>query len=214
MEKSQPFIHVADREGSKYLTVYDGKSLTLLENVKAKVANSSVAQLQEGVAPLDALGSKSKVFSCQSIKKLVTAEHEDNVALWYTDGDKEKKYTVAMDGYPEQIKLMELIGKSMPDAKRSEEPVPVWQAIIGPGLTTVGIVAGTALFAYLAADPESADYEPTGRRRGMKRLLIWLTQTLGTSGIIAIGVILLLGALVWMYKRISSPPVKTVIERI
>lgn len=211
MGNALPYIHVADREGNKYLTVFDGKRLTVLENVSGKVANGAIEKLQQGAEPIDAFGAGAKMFDCQAMKKLATAEHEDNVALWYTEGEKTKKFTVAMDGYPEQIKLMDLIAAEIPNAQKSEEPIPVWQAIIGPGLTTAAIVAGTAVFATIAADPDP-DFNPAGRRAGMKRLLMWLTQTLGVTGIIAIGAVLSLGTLFWLFKRASSPPVKTVIE--
>ncbi len=46
MGNALPYIHVADREGNKYLTVFDGKRLTVLENVSAKVANGEIEKLR------------------------------------------------------------------------------------------------------------------------------------------------------------------------
>lgn len=207
-------VYVAERENSRYLTAFADDTLYVLEDVNGKVARTTVEAISSGGSVAGAFGDKAIAIPIDKVTKLTTAQHEDFVKVTYSRGAGEKTHSVAMDGHDEQIALMRSMAAAMSDATESEEPIPVLQAIIGPGLTSVGIIAVTLLFLALANDVASGnEIDTSGRRGGMKLLLANLLGTVGPAGVCAIGGLALAGALFWTYKRVQSPPVRTTIAR-
>ena len=49
--------------------------------------------------------------------------------------------------------------------------------------------------------------EVSGRHAGVKRLFVWLMETLGPTGIVVLGVVLALVAVAILIKRVRKPPV-------
>lgn len=211
---SNPQVYVAERESSRYVTAFHDHVLYLLENVSGKVSRAAIEAIPErGVA--EAFGEKAIIIPASTVTRMITAEHDDTVKLWYDLDGVEKKHVIAMDGHEEQLALMRSIAESIPDAKESAEPVPVWQAIIGPGLTSLGIIAATIVFLVLANDVASGEeIDTSGRRGGTKKLLANVLGAIGPVGVGVIGGLALAGALFWLYKRVKSPPIRTVIERV
>ena len=126
----------------------------------------------------------------------------------------EKHYVVAMPGLDEQLALVRAIGATIPNAKEVRGPIPVAQALIGPGFATLCVVGVTTVFLMLAKDVAAGEeIDTSGRRGGMKRLIANVLDVIGPSGVIGIGVLALVGALFWGYKRMKSPPILTTFER-
>ena len=213
-ESTTPQVYVADRESNQYVTALHENVLYLLEDVSKKVARTAMESVSGGGSVAAAMGEKAIVIPVESVTKLVTAQHDDFVRVWYSKDGAEKVHVVAMDGHDEQIALMRSMASSIPDAKESEGPIPVWQAIIGPGLTSLGIIAATIVFLVLANDVASGDeIDTSGRRGGMKLLIANVLGTIGPIGVLAIGALALAGSSFWIYKRVQSPPIRTTIER-
>lgn len=211
--ESSALLYVADRESNQYLTVLQDNVLYLLENVSKKVARAAIESISGGASAEDAFGDKAIVIPVEDVSKVMTAEHDDTVKVWHTADGTEKKHTIAMDGHEEQLALMRAMAAVIPGAKESEEPIPVIQAIIGPGLTSLGIIAGTIVFLVLANDVASGnEIDTSGRRGGLKRILAKILDVLGPTGVIVVGVLALAGSLFWTYRRIQSPPTRTTIE--
>lgn len=82
------------------------------------------------------------------------------------------------------------------------------KASIAPVIAAV-VVAGLTTLVYGAAQTaaEGGHLELSGRRQGMKKLLVWLGETLGTTGTLVVGGIGLLVAILFLVSVIKNPPV-------
>jgi hypothetical protein len=211
---NQPLIFVADRESNRYVTIFDGETLYLLENVSGKLARTALEAIKGGQRVAAAMGDKAMAIPASDITRVRTAEHDDFVQVRFTKAGAEKHYVVAMPGIDEQLALVRAIGATMPDAEEVRGPIPVAQALIGPGFATLGVVGVTTVFLMLAKDIAAGEeVDTSGRRGGMKQLIANVLDAIGTSGVIGIGVLALAGVLFWGYKRMKSPPILTTFER-
>lgn len=211
---NQPLIFVANRESNQYVTIFDGETLYLLENVSGKVARTALEAIKGGQPVAAAMGEKAMTIPASDITRVRTAEHDDFVQVRFTKAGAEKHYVVAMPGLDEQLALVRAIGATMPDAEEVRGPIPVAQALIGPGFATLGVVGVTTVFLMLAKDVAAGEeIDTSGRRGGLKLLIANVLDVIGTSGVIGIGVLALAGALFWGYKRMKSPPILTAFER-
>lgn len=117
-------------------------------------------------------------------------------------------------GHDEQLALVRAIGAKLPKAQEVRGPIPVAQALIGPGFATLGVVGVTTVFLMLARDVAAGvEIDTSGRRAGMKILIANVLDKIGTTGVIGIGLLALAGALFWRDKRAKSPPILTTWER-
>lgn len=211
---SQPMIFVADRESNQYITVFDGETLHLLENVSGKVARTALEAIKNGQTVAAALGDKAMAIPASDITRVRTAEHDDFVQVRYSKAGAEKHYVVAMPGINEQLALVRAIGATIPGAVEVRGPIPVLQALIGPGFATLVVVGATTVFLMLAKEVASgAEIDTSGRRGGMKLMIAKVLDTIGSGGVIGIGVLALAITLFWGYQRMKSPPMLTTFER-
>lgn len=211
---NSPLTFVANRESNQYLTVFDGETLSLLENVSAKVAQAALQGIQSGQPVAEAMGDKAMTIPAADITRVRTAEHDDFVQVRYTKAGAEKHYVVAMPGIEQQLALVRAIGATIPKAEEVRGPIPVAQALIGPGFATICVVGATAVFVMLARDVASgAEIDTSGRRGGMKLLIANVLDVIGMPGVIGIGAVALAATLFWGYQRIKSPPILTTFER-
>lgn len=209
-----PLIFVADRESDRFVTVFDGEILHLLENVSNKVARTALEGIEAGQPVAAAMGDKAMTIPASDITRIRTAEHDDFVQVRFTRAGAEKHHVVAMPGIDEQLALVRAVGATFPGIQEVRAPIPVAQALIGPGFATVGVVGATTVFLMLARDVAAGnEIDTAGRRRGLKLLIAKVLDTIGPSGVIGIGVLGLAGALYWGYKRAKSPPILTTFER-
>lgn len=210
----QPLTFQADRQSSQYVTVFDGETLFLLEDVPNSVAKTVLGAIQMGQPVVAALGEKAISIPVSEITRVRTAEHDDFVQVRYTKAGAEKHYVVAMPGHDEQLALVRAIGAKLPQAQEVRGPIPVIQALIGPGCASLGVVGVTFVFLMLAKDVAAGvEIDTSGRRAGMKILIANVLDKIGTTGVIGIGALALAGALFWGYKRAKSPPLLTTWER-
>lgn len=211
---SQLLTFLASRESSQYVTVFDGETLFLLEDVSNRVARTALEAIQNGQPVATSLGEKAILIPASDITRVRTAEHDDFVQVRYTKAGAEKHHVVAMPGHDEQLALVRAIGATFPEAKEVRGPIPVAQALIGPGFATVGVVGVTTIFLMLARDVAAGvEIDTSGRRGGMKLLIAKVLGVIGPTGVIGIGVVALACALFWGYKRAKSPPLLTTWER-
>lgn len=209
-----PLTFVADRESKQYITVFDGDTLSMLEDVSGKVASAALQAIKSGQPVATALGEKAIVIPAGDITRVRTAAHDDFVQVRFTKAGAEKHHVVAMGGVDDQLALVRAIGSTIPGAREVSGPIPVIQALIGPGFATAAVIGITTVFFMLARQVASGEaIDMSGRRAGLKRMIASVLDKIGSTGVIAIGVVALAGTLFWCYKRAQSPPILTTYER-
>lgn len=211
----QLLTFVADRESNQYVTIFDGETLHLLENVSGKVARKALDAIKDGQPVAAAMGEKAMAIPASDITRVRAAEHDDFVQVRFTKAGAEKHYVVAMPGLDQQLALVRAIGATIPGAEEIRGPIPAAQALIGPGLATLGVVGVTTVFLMLAREVASGEeIDTSGRRGGLKLMIAKVLDVIGAGGVIGIGVLALAGTLFWGYKRMKSPPILTTFERL
>lgn len=212
---SSPLLtFVADRESNQYVTIFDGKTLFLLENVSKKEARTALEAIENGQSVASALGSKAKTISASDITRVRTAEHNDFVQVRFSKEGAEKHHVVAMPAFDKQLELARTIGATIPNAAETRAPIPVALALIGPGFATLCVIGITTVFLMLAREVATGkEIDTSGRRGGMKLLIANVLGVVGPYGVIGIGLLALAGSISWGYKRIKSPPILTTFER-
>ena len=107
--------------------------------------------------------------------------------------------------------LRALLGSAWTHEHVVQSPV---QGAMKPGIAMVIIIAVTG-FMFMGAQSVAAGEEAdvSGRRSGVKRLALWLMETLGPTGILIAGGVALALAAVVLVKRIHYPPIFDELKR-
>lgn len=207
-------IWTTSREGNVYVTILKDDAISVLENVSKKIAATAIESIQT-TGQLDAGTSKVRSFSISEIQSAETAQTGEFVKIKYREDGKDKNFPILMENYSDREQLIKaLAGAHGTPFIKTEEPLSLPMAIIGPGALAAGALVVTGIFLMALADPEGGeDYQGTGRGAGMKKLMARFLLTLGPAGVIGIGSVVLGAALFWMYLRIKNPPTKTMLKR-
>jgi hypothetical protein len=183
-----------------------GNMLTLKRNVQGVME-----ALQQGEPPAS-VGAKSvETLDARTISKAEVSPGNATLTLHGgADGSTELAYTTG-DSDADAI-LKEILAQSGRTFQPAEEEIGVIEALIPPGI--FGALAAIFWFAvYSSAGQmeagEEVDVRP-GRRAGLRWLLVWVAELLGTGGTIALGVVLLALILGWAAARIIRRPKRTV----
>ncbi len=183
-----------------------GNMLTLKRNVKGVIE-----ALEQGQPPAS-VGAKSvETLDARTISKAEVSPGNTSLTLHGgVDGSTKLAYTTG-DSDADAI-LHAILAQSGRTFQPAEEEIGVVEALVPPAI--FGVVAGL-LWAgvYSSAGQIEAGEEVevrAGRRAGLRRLLVWVAELLGTGGTIAVGVVLLALILGWAAARIIRRPKRTV----
>jgi hypothetical protein len=183
-----------------------GNMLTLKRNVKAVLE-----ALEQGQAPAE-VGAKSvETLDARTITKAELSPGNTSLTLHGgAEGSKQLAYTTGNSDANEILRT--ILAQTGRTFQATQEEIGVVEALAPPGI--VGAVAGLGWVAvYSAAGKMAAgeEVEVNGvRRRGLKRMLIWVAEILGPTGTIAVGAVLLVLILGWAAARVIRRPQRTV----
>jgi hypothetical protein len=217
MEKPMAPQHIWSKVSEKYAYILvlrgpevqlfkvSGMSLTLKGKVK-KVMEA----LEQGGDPGQAGGKLVETLDAKSIRKAEVSPGSDSLKL-YGDGEKPRTLSFSTDGNRADEVLQVILAQSGRSFHTAQEEIGVIEALAPPAI--IGLISGL-LWAGLnqSANQLAAgeEVEIRGTRRGLKQLMAWLAEMLGTSGTIALGVVLLILVLGWAAARVFKRPQRTV----
>lgn len=167
--------------------------------------------LQQGQEPSAAGANSVATLNVGSICKAEVSPSNGSLTLHGEgDGSKALKFSTA-DSNADKI-LQAILAQTDRPFQPSQEEIGAVEALIPPAL--FGAMGGL-LWAgvYHAASELAAGHEVVvkgGRRRGMQQMLIGVAEMLGTTGTVAVGVLLLALILGWAAHRIIRRPLRTV----
>lgn len=188
--------------------VYRMKVTGLLLSRKVK---GILEALQQGQEPQD-VGAKSvEQLSLQSIGKVEVNPDNSHLTLYEANGTG----TSLAFSTPDDSNASEIAQAVLARTGRTYEPkkeeITAFEAILGPGI--LGLIAGGLLAAcyFTARDLEAGQaVEATGRRAGLQKLLIMVSEMLGTTGTLAIGGVIMALLLFMAINGLKNRPEKTV----
>jgi hypothetical protein len=166
--------------------------------------------LQQGQEPQD-VGAKSvEHLSLQSIGKVEVNPDNTHLTLYEANGTG-----TSLAFSPPDDNATEIVQAVLARTGRAYEPqkqeITAFEAILGPGI--LGLIAGGLLAAcyFTARDLEAGlVVEATGRRAGLKSLMIMVSQILGTTGTLAVGGVIMALLLFMAINALKHRPEKTV----
>ncbi len=169
--------------------------------------------LQQGQEPSAAGANSVTTLDVESIRKAEVSPSNGSLTLHGEGegkGSKPLKFSTS-DSNADKILQAILAQTDRPFQPRQEE-IGALEALAPPAL--FGAVGGMLCWAsYMTARDLAAGHEAEVkgiRRRGMQRMLIGISEMLGTSGTIVVGLILLALILGWAAHRIIRRPERTV----
>ncbi|MEW4569802.1 hypothetical protein AB1L88_18210 [Tautonia sp. JC769] len=198
--------HVLALRGNEVsLVSLSGNMFTLKKKLK-----EVIERLEAGDDPSQLKAGSVATIDAASIARARVSPGNDSLTLHGgPDGSKTLSFPTA-DGNASEI-LQAILGRAGRSFQSTREDIGVFEAIIPPAI--VGGLGGLFWMGTYDAATRLASgeaVEATGRRQGMKRLLIGVADTLGTTGTIAVGVGLLALVLGWAFLRITRRPQRTV----
>jgi len=140
-------------------------------------------------------------------------QKDDDIDFAFKLGRQKSSKNVAFSSREERDAFMIELAERMPECdSKTVEWGPI-RASLGP-LTFGSVVAFMtwAMHGAASALAAGAEAEVSGRRAGLKKLVMWMIDLVGPTGVLVAGglVVALTGVFLW--KRVTTPPVWTTLE--
>ncbi|UCE61361.1 MAG: hypothetical protein JSU63_06360 [Phycisphaerales bacterium] len=97
-----------------------------------------------------------------------------------------------------------------PKAKHKRKVFTPRRATVAP-IVLAGVVA-VVTWILAGGLGDMKDFKPTGCHRALEELLVRVINVLGSSGVIAVGVLAILGCAWWGYVRYRNPPITVTVR--
>jgi hypothetical protein len=194
------------RGNDVHLLKVTGNLLTFKSKVKGVLE-----ALEQGQSPSDTKAKLEETIDCRTINKAEVSPGNDSLKL-YGGPDNAKKISYSTGDSDAGTILQTIIAKSGRRFQAAQEDIGVIEALIPP--VALGAIAGWlwSLLYFSAgkiAAGETVEVN-TGRKRGLRQLVVWIAEMLGMGGTIAVGVLLLALVVGWAATRIVKRPQRTV----
>lgn len=137
---------------------------------------ATLADQPDEAATIIGAESKAACLPRERLARVTFAPDLNQLSLFDAEGKKQK----IPDGKEgEQRQVYEAVQQHL-GGTHSQEDADAWSVMQGPlfALAVTAVIGGFLIFLAADADP---NYEPTGRRSGMKRLINWLGYTIGPT---------------------------------
>jgi hypothetical protein len=183
-----------------------GNMLTLKRNT-----TQVLEALQQGRAPAEAGAKSVETLDAQTIGKATVSPGNGSLTLTgESDGPKSLTFSTS-DNNADQI-MKAILDQSGKSFQPTQEEIGVVEALIPPII--IGLFGGLFWAGVNQAANELAAgkaVEVKGfRRRGLQKFLIMVAETLGTTGTMALGILLAVLILGWAGMRLVKRPQRTV----
>lgn len=165
--------------------------------------------LASGHSPLPRLGEKAVELGDTKLTCVESEESSLQITIRYIR-DKLPRYTmVDLSTTDERDSALDALRNALSLETTMIKATPV-QAAKSPIFALILIGAGTLLLSNAAAElADGGEASISGRRSGLKRLFVFILDTIGPIGVYVIGGIAVFAAVLWLVRQVSNPPVTT-----
>ena len=179
--------------------VYVGSTKKGIEQFKDQLASCD--------SPLEVLGEKAVDVSSTKIERVES--QDSTITMRYVRNGQQRFTMVEMPTEEDRQTALTALADALGLSSNTSQLSPV-QAATKPLLSVVGIALVTFLLSSAAAELESGETATiSGRRRGLKRLLVAILDIIGPTGVYILGGLAFLAAVAWLYRRVTNPPIVT-----
>jgi hypothetical protein len=187
-----------------YLDEKEWKSFLITENailLSSKKYTDAAEMIEAGDKKSMLSLTKTKEIALDTLEKISHLDNSSSLTL--THGGK----TLSLDfGDAEKVKEVAAVLSDMRQFTVSQGSQTTFSAMT-PSLIGLGVTVGlTWLIHSMAADIASGqEVDVSGRKSLYKRIFAWLAETLGTTGTLAVGGLIALACLYFMYQAYKNP---------
>ena len=155
---------------------------------------------------------KPKAIGFEDLERVRFNSRSNGTDVWirFQTGNKPETKTIGFAKTEHRGEFLEaLTSKTAGQMDRKTRVTTPITAAVKPGiwLIIISFLSWLSIQAALQMDREGADVEITGRHQGMKRIFVWLVDTLGPTGTMALGGGLVVICVIYLAFRIAKPPV-------
>ena len=160
------------------------------------------AFLEKLNAPKKGVLDTQHVIDYSKITKIRPFEEENGIQLFFVEKEKKEKTYVVLNSLEEYNEMLQFITyKTNHLSLETTENIPTASWIKQAGYTLIAL-ALTAAAVFTANDiGNNKTIEITGGKRGIKRIMVSIAETLGTLNSILIGSVIIIGLAFWTYKN-------------
>jgi hypothetical protein len=201
----------------KYWQVNDGDDTQVIlvsdeavysESVPASRAGALVEQLKTGQSPARTFSDKATHIVLRDTRRVKQSSSDSDIDFNTGEGKQAKEISLTIEDGGIRDEVFGCIEHETDGRfRRYEDSYTRPRAAVGAltGLTVFGF--GTALAMKAAAAFQAAgEIEITGRKKGLKQLVVWLLELLGPTGVGIIGGLICALCLWTLVQRLKAPP--------
>jgi hypothetical protein len=172
-----------------------------------------VGELKAGKSPATVFGEDATHVVLRTLTRVQQSSDDDDIDFVRRDGKDEKTESIGIldkgirdDVYAAVGQVTQ--GRFTAYEEQYSRPRAAFGTLVA--LTVFGF--GTHIAAGAAKVIHAADYEAEGRNQGMKKLIVWVLDLLGPTGVWVIGGSICALLLFGLYNSLKAPPFVRVLQ--
>ena len=201
----------------QYWKDVDGDSAQLLlvsneavyaETYKGSLIEAQISRLQAGESPAQVFGDKATHVVLRGVKRVQQSSADSDIDFEVGEGKEAKTESLTIEDAGVRDAVFGAVEQATQGRfRRYEDTYSKARAAFASALTFSLLAMGTAIAANAATAIRAADeIEITGRKKGLKQMVVWVLDTLGPWGVSILGGLLCALALFVLIQRVQAPP--------
>lgn len=203
-----------DKEDDKTQLIVVTDEALYAEKMDHAASLRQVGELTAGKSAATVFGKDATHVVLRAVSKVQQQRGDDDIDFTLRDGKEEKtdSISIADEGIRNEV-FASIERVTQGRFQRYEDQTNRARAAFGPLLALTIFGFGTKIAASAAAAIRAAEeYEVSGRKKGLKQLIVWVLDTLGPVGCWVIGGILLALSAWVLYDRLRTPPFYDILQ--
>ena len=171
-------------------------------------SSDDVDAVVEAIRKDESVPKPKTVIALPLVKKVKYDEKRLALRFEVKDGTSTKIVSMDFKEQGERLSCFETLRRRLPDFSVKRTAFSPLRALVGPivGMGVVGLVMWGVRGAAANMAAEGVP-DVSGRHGTVKRLMIWLVDTLGPNGVLVVGGLIMLGTAFFAVSRVKKPPV-------
>ncbi|MEJ2044433.1 MAG: hypothetical protein P8X74_20905 [Reinekea sp.] len=175
-------------------------TLTALENAKSDEEASRI--LKGGVR-----------IAYANIDKVVCNIKSEMIYIKHRDGKEKRSQSLSCQDQSTTEKVLLALKERNPGFSEKREQLGIFRSSIKPTIFIAISIFGTYIFYVMASVfSNNTDIDVGGRKSFIKKVFVWVLESLGPTGVAIVGGIITLSFVIWLIKRIKNPPLMCVLS--
>lgn len=178
------------------------------ETCKSAIADQQLQRLQSGESPAQVFGDKATHIVLRSLNKVQWSTADDALDFVSGEGKEQKSQSLSIEDPGIRAAVFGAVEqRTQGRFRRFEDQFGKARAAFASALTFSLLAMGTAIASKAATAIRAADeVEISGRKKGLKQIVVWALDTLGPWGCSILGGLLCALALFVLIQRVQAPP--------